>query len=254
MCLHGFPTSSWDFAPLWPELTARFDVIAPDLVGLGRSDKAARPITVGLQADVVLGLLEAEGVTEAHLFVHDLGDTVAQELLARQAEGASPVRWRSCLLLNGGLFPETHRPRLIQRLLASPVGPVVAWFSTERTFRRNLAATFGPHTQPDEAFLAGGWTLLAADGGRAALPWLIRYMHERRTHRARWVGVLERPVVPTRFVNGALDPVSGRHAAERYRALVPDADVVLLEQLGHYPHVEDPPAVLAAFLDFHATL
>lgn len=57
-------------------------------------------------------------------------------------------------------------------------------------------------------------------------------------------------VVPMRLINGASDPVSGRHAAARYQALVPGADVVLLEGVGHYPHVEAPGDVLAAVWDF----
>ena len=36
----------------------------------------------------------------------------------------------------------------------------------------------------------------------------------------------------------------------RYRELVPDPDVVLLPDVGHYPQVEAPEAVLAAFLAF----
>jgi pimeloyl-ACP methyl ester carboxylesterase len=46
-----------------------------------------------------------------------------------------------------------------------------------------------------------------------------------------------------RLINGALDPVSGRHMAERFAELVPNADIVLLEEAGHYPHVEVPERV-----------
>jgi pimeloyl-ACP methyl ester carboxylesterase len=56
--------------------------------------------------------------------------------------------------------------------------------------------------------------------------------------------------VPRRLLCGALDPVSGRHMAERYRALVPQPEVVVFDDLGHYPHLEDPAAVLAAYLEF----
>lgn len=75
-------------------------------------------------------------------------------------------------------------------------------------------------------------------------------MAERRTHRERWVGALLTTKVPMRLVDGALDPVSGAHLAARYRDLVPDPDVVLLPRVGHYPQVEDPAGVLAAYLAF----
>ncbi|MBX2803118.1 MAG: alpha/beta hydrolase [Myxococcales bacterium] len=252
LCLHGFPTSSWDFAPLWEALTARFDVVAPDLLGLGRSAKPQSALPVAMQADAMEAALVDAGIDAAHVLAHDLGDTVAQELLARQAEGSSRIAWRSVVLLNGGLFPETHRPRLIQRLLAAPVlGPWVARLSSERTFRRTMHRIFGPDTPPTEAFLRGSWELLESSGGRACLPYLIRYMQERVTHRQRWVQPLIDGVVPLRLVNGVLDPVSGGHMVDRFEQLVPQADVVRLQRLGHYPHVEDPDAVLQAFFAFH---
>ena len=133
VCLHGFPTSGWDFEPLWPALTKRFDCLAPDLIGLGRATKPSDVISIAMQADMVEAVCAAEGVTTAALLAHDLGDTVAQELLARTREGSAKVTWTRCALLNGGLFPETHRPRAIQRLLASKAGPLVARLSTERT-------------------------------------------------------------------------------------------------------------------------
>ncbi|MEO0324789.1 MAG: alpha/beta hydrolase [Myxococcota bacterium] len=250
VCLHGFPTSGWDFAPLWPALTGHFDCLAPDLIGLGRASKPTDLISVAMQADMVEAVCAAEGVTTAALLAHDLGDTVAQELLARAHEGSAKVTWTCCALLNGGLFPETHRARLIQQLLASKVGPLVAALSSERTFRKNMKRVFGPDTPPSEAFLTGSWRLLASGDGKRALPALIRYMDERRTHRARWVAPLVDASLPIRLINGVLDPVSGGHMVDRFEALVADADVVRLPRLGHYPHVEDPEAVLSALLPF----
>lgn len=253
LCLHGFPTSSWDYEPIWADLTGRRRAIAFDLLGLGRATKPDRPIPVAAQADLAEAVLESRGITQANLLCHDLGDSVGQELLARQAAGASPIEWTSAVFLNGGLFPETHRPRPIQRLLISPLGRWVARLSSERTFRRSMERIFGPDTPPTDAFLCGSWELLIADGGRTALPHLIRYMEERKTQRERWVRPLLDNLVPTRVVNGNVDPVSGRHAAQRYAELVPDADVVHLPTLGHYPHVEDPAAVFAAADSFWST-
>lgn len=248
VCIHGFPTSSHDFAPMWDRLTAELEVVAHDLIGLGWSAKPRRPLSVALQADALESLLAALGIRRAHLLAHDLGDTVAQELLARQQDGVSQVTWRSVTLLNGGLFPETHRPLRVQELLLSPVGPVIARAIPRRRFDASMTAIFGPDTPPSRAFLDDAWFLLTRDGGRAMLPRLIRYMVERRERRERWVGALTAGAAPIRLIVGALDPVSGRHMAERYRELVPEPDVVLLDRLGHYPHVEQPQAVLAPLL------
>jgi pimeloyl-ACP methyl ester carboxylesterase len=87
------------------------------------------------------------GLTRFHVLAHDYGDTVAQELLARQNDGSGAGEWLSVCFLNGGLFPETHRALLTQKLLLSPLGPLVNKFSNKRTFDRAMSRVFGPAQQ-----------------------------------------------------------------------------------------------------------
>lgn len=228
LLIHGFPTASWDFAPLWDGLAAR---------GLGG------------QADLVQAFLRAEGVAEYHVLAHDYGDTVAQELLARDA--AVPAL-RSVCLLNGGIFPEAHRPLPIQRLLSSPVGPLVARLSSRATFATSMRRIFGPARPPTPAERDGWWALITQADGRAALASLSRYRQERRQRRARWVGALRATRVPLRLIVGTADPIAGAGMAARYRQLVPRPDVVELAGVGHYPQVEAPGLVLEAYGDFRA--
>jgi len=251
LLVHGFPTASWDWTAVWSALAARFRVIAPDLIGFGFSAKP-RPYDYGIgdQADLCAGLLAELGIDAADVLAHDYGDTVAQELLARSNEGTGPLRLRSVCFLNGGLFPETHRPRTIQKLLTSPLGPLVARLMSRSSFARSFSAVFGPATRPTPAELDAFWRLIGEGDGLRVMHLLIRYMTERRAHRERWVGALQRALVPLRVVDGALDPVSGAHMVERYRELVKHPDVVLLPDVGHYPQVEAPDAVLAAYLAF----
>jgi pimeloyl-ACP methyl ester carboxylesterase len=253
LLIHGFPTASWDWGALWAPLGARWRVLTLDLLGFGFSAKPRDfPYSIAAQADLLEDFLRVQDVAEYHVLAHDYGDTVAQELLARQAGPGARPRLRSVALLNGGLFPEVHRARLVQRLLASPLGPLVARAVTRRGFGRSLRAIFGPATPPGARELDGFWTLLQQHDGRAVMPRLIGYMAERRQQRARWVGALQQATIPLRLIDGAADPVSGAHLARRYRELVPQADVVELPGIGHYPQVEAPQAVLEAYLAFRA--
>jgi pimeloyl-ACP methyl ester carboxylesterase len=259
VCIHGFPTASWDWHCVWPDLVARFRVIAPDMLGFGYSAKPrTHDYSILEQADLHEALLAERAVDAVHVLAHDYGDTVAQELLARHEErrisGKPGLAVRSICFLNGGLFPETHRARLIQKLLLGPLGPLLARLANERSFRSSFSAIFGPNTQPSHAELHDFWQLMVHDDGHRLGHRLIRYIEERRRHRERWVGALQKTRVPLRVIDGALDPVSGAHMAARYRELVSNPDVVLLETIGHYPQVEDPVAVLKAFFEFHARL
>lgn len=255
VCIHGFPTASWDWHRVWDGLAVHGRVLAADMLGFGRSDKPSRHrYSLLEQADLHEALLGHLGIRAVHLVAHDYGDTVAQELLARYASRKlrreAGLRIQSVLLLNGGLFPEAIRPRPVQRLLNGPAGALVGRLMTERLFRRSFTAVFGPQTQPSPSELRAFWMLVTANGGLRVAHRLSRYQAERRWYRARWAGVLERPPVPVRFVAGAQDPVSGQAMIDRYRALVPDADVVVLSDIGHYPQVEAPAPVLSAWAAF----
>jgi len=255
LLVHGFPTSSWDWHRVWPELADRFRLVAPDMLGFGFSAKPrGHAYTIAEQADLHEELCGLLAIDRVHVLAHDYGDTVAQELLARALEGEARVRIQSVCLLNGGLFPEAHRARPVQKLLAGPLGPLLARFMNERAFARGLSRVFGPRTQPSPETLHAMWRLIAREGGHRAAPALLRYIEERREHRSRWVGALQQATrhlgIPLRFVNGPEDPVSGAHMLTRYRALVPDADWVSLEGIGHYPQLEDPRGVLRGYFAF----
>jgi pimeloyl-ACP methyl ester carboxylesterase len=259
LLVHGFPTASWDWHRVWPALAARFQLVALDMLGFGFSDKPRHhAYSIVEQADFQEALLERLGIARVHVLAHDYGDSVAQELLARHLERRvhheSILALASVVFLNGGLFPEAHRARTGQKLLASPAGPAISRMLGPSAIARGLAEVFGPNTQPSEADQRDFWTLISHAEGQKISHALIAYMQERRDRRERWVGALLQSDVPLRLVDGALDPVSGAHLAERYRELVPGADVVLLPDVGHYPQLEAPDAVLRAFFEFHARL
>ncbi len=266
LLIHGFPTSGWDWHKLWPQLVQQFPrVIAPDMIGFGLSAKPADyDYSILDQAHLHEALLAHLSVTRVHILAHDYGDTVAQELLARhldrresplplggegKGEGAEIL---SCTLLNGGLFPETHHARTAQKLLLTPLGPLLSRLMNRKNFEKSFSAVFGAGTQPSAQELEEFWSIIQRDGGNRIMHRLIRYIPERRAHRERWVGALQKTPVPLCLINGPDDPVSGAHMVARYRELVGKGEIVSLPGIGHYPQAEDPAGVLRAFLDFHA--
>lgn len=252
LLIHGFPTASWDWIAVWPRLKEHFRLVACDMIGFGFSAKPKQySYSIHDQADLHLALCAELGIREAHVLAHDYGDTVAQELLARFNEDVSQSpKLHSVCLLNGGLFPESHRPRLIQKLLASPIGPVVGRLMNRRGFGRSFSSIFGSETQPSSTELDEFWSLIETNHGQAVMHKLIGYMEERRRFRERWVGALVNAKIPLRHINGVDDPISGGHVADRYVELVPHPDVVRLEKVGHYPQVEAPERVCDALMDF----
>jgi len=249
LLIHGYPTASYDWHHVWPRLAERYSLYALDMLGFGMSEKPrASDYLITAQADICQSLLEDSGVDSVHVLAHDYGDTVAQELLARDLEGRA--RLSSVCLLNGGLFPETHHARFVQKLLATPIiGPLVARAMSFERFSGTMLSISG-RRPPSREELQDLWVLVERDGGRRALARLIGYMEQRRRNRERWVDALVNSRVPTRLICGAADPVSGAHMARRYCELVPDPDVSLLEGVGHYPQLEEPGRVVDDYFRF----
>ncbi len=252
MLIHGFPTASFDWHHVWDALTARFHVFACDMLGFGLSSKPQdHPYLIADQASIHEALAARLGITTTHVLAHDYGVTVAQELLARQREGANTLKLQSVVFLNGGLFTELHRATPGQVMLLSEQGASIAGMQTRETFGMGVANVFGPNTKPTTEELDAMWALASERGGHALMHKTISYVPQREQFRERWVGALEAAIVPQRLINGVLDPVSGGHVADYYEKAVRDADVVRLDDIGHWPQIEAPERVLAAFLEFH---
>ena len=250
--LHGFPTSSWDWQPIWSELIKNYRLIALDMLGFGFSDKPnSRTYTIHGQADIVEALVKTKGLTNFHVLAHDYGDTVAQELLARQLEGAGSGTWLSCCLLNGGLFPETHRALLTQKLLLSPLGKFLNRLTGYSKFSKNFSSVFGPQSKPSEQDLENFWWLINVNNGKHIFHNLITYMRDRIEHRERWVSALQKSTIPLAVINGSVDPVSGAHMVARYKELNCRLDYLAqLSVIGHYPQVEAPKEVYSHYQHF----
>lgn len=244
--LHGFPTSSHDWAPVLDHLLAAgHRVTALDLLGYGDSDKPrGHRYSILEQADLVEGMWTTLGIDTTAVIAHDVGDTVAQELLARNPSRISTMTW-----LNGGLYPELHRRTRSQRLLHGPLGPFVARLMTESRFRAGLTEVLGRPVPPE--IMHAMWLGVERRRGVHALPSLLDYLDEREKYRERWGTALETYPGPQRFVWGPADPVSGAHMIAEVRRRIPHADVHVLDGVGHYPQVEAPdlvgPLVTAPF-------
>ncbi len=257
LLIHGYPSASWDWHWQWPTLIKHFQVITLDMLGFGFSDKPAKfsktstvQYSIHTQADIFSALLQKLNIKKVHVLSHDYGDTVAQELLARSLHKEdNAIKILSLCLLNGGLFPETHKALLLQKLLLSPVGPFVARLANYKKFKKNFAHICALPLDEDE--LKTLWSLVEFNNGKPILAKLIGYMRERKQYRERWVGALQKSDIAIRLIDGLQDPISGAHMVTRYRELIHQPDIIELDGVGHYPQLEAPQQVLNGFLDFH---
>ncbi len=258
LLIHGFPTASWDWRFIWSELRGQYRLITLDMLGFGLSDKPRdKMYSIYEQADIQEALLKHLAIKNVNILAHDYGDIVAQEMVARFNERKKndyQIHIKSLVLLNGGIFPEQHEARIIQTLLNSSIGSLVSALSTQQIFNKSFTPVFGEETKPTEQELDDLWYLITRQNGHQLSHKLVHYLDDRFQYRERWVGALQLTEVPILLIDGISDPVAGKKTVERYIELIPNPNVVELENIGHYPHIESPEKVLKHYRGFKRSL
>jgi pimeloyl-ACP methyl ester carboxylesterase len=253
--LHGFPTCSWDWAKLIDKLKGHHRLLMFDFLGFGDSDKpSGHHYSLFEQADYTEALWRYFGVEKTGLVAHDYGDSVALELLCRQQEGRLPTKIEKVVMLNGGIYVDHIQPLRIQKLLQKPLlGAVISRVLTERSFKKRFASIFSKSHPISDSELSQHWSAIKRHRGVRNYHRLIRYLSERRQHKARWQGTLETCNIPIRFVWGLDDPVSGRNISDQIHQRITNADLLELPDIGHYPQIEVPDLVAEEILRTFST-
>ena len=138
--LHGYPTSSFDYYKVLPELSKTYRIILHDHLGFGFSDKP-KDINYSLikQADIALELWDQLGLKKICLFAHDYGTSVATEIIARYNANELNIEIEQLILSNGSVHIELSQLRTIQKLLKHKfIGKYIALFTTFPIFKINM--------------------------------------------------------------------------------------------------------------------
>jgi pimeloyl-ACP methyl ester carboxylesterase len=245
--LHGFPSSSYDWR-LVLDVETSHAVLAPDFLGFGLSDKPRdHDYSLHWQADLAEDLVQrSEYDGPVFLVAHDMGTSVATELMARDLEGSLEMEVTGALLLNGSMVQGAASPTVGQRILRSPLGPLMSRLSSERFFRQQFASIFSPGHPLTDGEAEDQWALVRSGGGRTLNHRTISYMEERFRYADRWHGAIRDWPKPLSLAWGMVDPVATERVLEAVLELRPDAPLTRFEDLGHYPQIEDPDRVCNA--------
>jgi haloalkane dehalogenase len=159
LLLHGEPSWSFLYRKMIPVLTAAgHRVVAPDLVGFGRSDKPSRreDYTYQRHVDWMAGLLGALDLREATLFCQDWGGLIGLRLVAEHT-----ARFARVVAANTGMPTGDEKvsdaffawQAFSQSAPVLPVGKIVQTACARGLAPELVAAYVAPN--PDESYKAG---------------------------------------------------------------------------------------------------
>lgn len=251
--LHGSGVD--DAALSWyhvlPALAERYRVYAPDWPGYGESpDPEATPDSA-YYTDVLGDFLDALPIASPAIVGISMGGGAALGLAM-----ASPERLRRLVLVDSyGLRDAIPGGSAAYYLANAPFA---------RTIGQRLAgaapggarAAIGPFVEDPEAldpvFLSAVSDRLDDPRAGRAFVDFQRAEFERGGVRTHFEGRLHELAVPTLVVNGESDPLIPLDWAEAAAAEMPDAELAVIENCGHWPPRERPDAFLAALEPFLA--
>lgn len=238
--LHGYPSSSYDFRGVVGHLGGRA-WLTLDFLGFGLSDKP-RPHRYSLfeQANLVEAIVAESVAGPVDMIAHDMGTSVATELLARDLLGLLNFRLRRTVLTNGSVMLDRASLRPSQRILRSRLGALAARSVNRAGFVRGFGKLFGTDHPLDKEEAAAQWALLSHHEGHRIAHLLASYLDERERYASRWHGAVRDWAKPLSFLWALDDPVATTAVLDGLRQLRPSAEVVELRGIGHYPQVEVP--------------
>ena len=248
--LHGYPTSSYDYYKVLPELSKHYRVIIHDHLGFGFSDK---PLDYSYslldQADVALQLWQQLGVKKTHLLAHDYGTSVATEIIARNNNHELTIKIEKLTLCNGSMHIELSQLRTIQKLLKNKwLGKYVAKLTTYAIFSKNLRNVYFDKTKVSNNELKDMWMQLEYNEGRKVIHKLSQYINERYTYWNRWIGALKETNLQTNIVWAKNDPVAVPAIARLIATEISNNKLFWIENTGHFPMLENPDEWLNCIL------
>lgn len=250
LVLHGFPSSSFDWRHVVGPMAAGRRVVLLDFLACGLSDKPDQRYRLEGHADTAAAVARHAGLDRVVLVSHDIGDSVAGELLARQMDGTLGFEVTGRVLTNGSIYLDlvqlTSGQQLLLGLDDARLDFAALGVDPEESYCRGMATTFSPDHQPSADELDGQWQLAAFHDGYTLLPRLIRYIEDRRANEGRYTGAIETHPSPLHVVWGDADPVARYPMAQRLVEKRPGTPLVTLDGVGHYPMVEDPERFAAA--------
>lgn len=240
--LHGYPTSSYDFYKVIPELSKHYRVIVHDLIGFGFSHKTENKyFSIADQVDYALELWRVLGLQNITILGHDFGTEIAQEILAREKTYSLPINIQKVIFSNGSM-PTNHLNFIdTDKELKRNISKVlITMLSSYGFYKKIIKESFAEPNKISEKELEEMWYLLSYNEGRELLNFVENYIHERKILWDRWIRAVKETEIPMELITCKKDNFTNTHLQSLCEDSSYGKSILAIENSGHYPMLESP--------------
>jgi pimeloyl-ACP methyl ester carboxylesterase len=227
--LHGLDGAA-PALPFIERLGDAFDVIVPEHPGFGASDVPAWLETVDDLAYYHSEVLDRLGLDRVHLVGHSLGGWIALELARR-----TPKRFPTLTLIGSAGIHVNGVPKG-DLFMRAPDAVLRSMFADPK-LAEPILAKLGASPEAQFAF----------NKNRNAVARVAWHPPLFNPQLEKW---LPRVSMPAHVIWGDADRLFPIEYAHAFRALLPDAQLTILEDCGHYAHLEQPERLHLAVSSF----
>jgi len=242
--LHGQPGSAEDWSELLPGVARFARGVALDWPGWGKADRPhvkEWDFSAGTYSTFLAAAFSELGVKRAHLVMHDLGG------VGVMWGAAHPEAFASAVLIDTGILLD-FRWHPVAWLYRTPgIGELMALLTNRPSFSA-VMRIYNPQPRELPKRFRERWYDDYRLNTRRAMLSFYRATPPPAMERLR--EPLRKLDVPALVLWGAHDPAAPVEQAERQRESFPSAEVVILEESGHWPYLDDPERAREAILPF----
>ncbi|MBT7816410.1 Pimeloyl-ACP methyl ester carboxylesterase [Polaribacter sp. Hel1_33_78] len=248
--LHGYPTSSFDYEKILPELSKHYRVIIHDHPGFGFSDKPDS-LTYSLidQADFALQLWYKMGLKEVTILAHDYGTSVAKEILARKNHNQITIKIKKVFLCNSSKRLEYFHLRNMDQLLKNKrLGSFIAQLEANgvRKIKKKITIENQPKNDIQKV-----WNNLNSDEGKKEVHLLSNFINQHYTFWHRWAQALKESKIPIKIIWERNDPSAVKEIAIVLATENGNHNLEWLENTRHYSILDTPKHWLKLVFKFN---
>lgn len=261
LLLHGFPESSFSYHGIVDGMMQTFErIVLFDMLGYGLSDKSLNySYSLLEQADTAFSVWNYFNIKGGHLLAHDMGVSVATEILFRHEIGLTPSWFsdglQSITFTNGSLVLGFAKLRVMQKILLSSMGKHFRYFVSYPIFEHQVKSAQGNDNLSKEDIQLL-WEINTLQDGHKKTYLTIQYLNDRQKfEKVRWLPTLKQTTLPIHICWGKDDKVARVEMAHYIKNhICKNAKLSIMENMGHFCQTENPEKWIETINDFYGAL